>query len=105
MNDAKCFSLGEGQFLEFSFALIGFRLPVGRARQLIMRFEGVGGPLAEPVIGSGHCEKLRRHHREEEENQPLSEHTKHDALPLGKPRHSTMRSTRSAIPSVLSRRT
>ena len=31
MNDAKCFSLGERQFLELAFSRVGFRLAVRRA--------------------------------------------------------------------------
>ena len=46
MNDAKPFSLGEGQFLEFAFSLIALRLAVGRTGQLIMGMNRAGGPLA-----------------------------------------------------------
>lgn len=49
MDDAKCFSLGERQLFEFT-ALIGFRLAVRRARQLIMRGHGTDGSLAQAII-------------------------------------------------------
>jgi hypothetical protein len=49
MHDAKGFSLGEGQFLQFSLALIGFSLAVTRARQLGLRMKR-GGPLARTIL-------------------------------------------------------
>src|SRR5262249_35845036 len=102
MNDAKRFSLGEGRFLEFPFALIGFRLPVWCAGELIMCFERAGGPLAQPIIGTGRRHKLHCEDREQEKHRSLFEHTKHDVLPLKKPCHRTMMSTQSAIPPARS---
>jgi hypothetical protein len=102
MNDAKSFSLGEGQFLELPFALIGFGLAVRCAGQLVMGFERDGGPLAQPIIGTGRRQKLQREDRKQQENHSLSKHASHDALSLKKLRHRSMMSTPSAIPSASS---
>ena len=97
MNDAKRLSLGERQFLEFAFALIGFGLTVRRARHLVVCMIRAGGDMAQTIIGTGRAEELHRAQCEQEEKQTLCECTDHDALPLRKWHHSTMMSTRFAI--------
>ena len=98
MNDAKCFSLGERQFLELAFSRIGFRLAVRRARQLIVRMYRADGPLAQAIISARRAHELHCANREEEKKKTVPEGTKHGALPLRKSGHRTMRDTPSAIP-------
>lgn len=88
MNDAKCFSLREGQLFEFTlaltFSLIGFRLAVSRARQLIMRFHGAAGPMSQAIIGVRRAHGLHRAQGEQKEKQTVPQGTDHDVLPLKK---------------------
>ena len=71
MNDAKCFSLGERQFLELAFSRIGFRLAVRRARQLIVRMYRAGGPLAQAIISARRAHELHCANREEEKKKTV----------------------------------
>jgi hypothetical protein len=93
VDDAKCLSLGERQFLEFAFALIGFRLAVRCAGELIVSLEGAGGPLAKAIIQIRRAQKLHRADREQQEKQPRPGSMSHDTLPSRKPRHSIMSGT------------
>ena len=104
MNHAKRFPLGERQFFEFAFALVGFRLAVGCAWHLIMRVEGAGGPLAHAVIGAARAKELHGAHRKQEEKEAVPERTEHDALPREKSSHRTMTHPLFAIPSAHARR-
>ena len=97
MDDAKGFSLGERQFLEFAFPLIGFRLTVGCAGELIVRVKRAGGPLAKTIIRKRRAQELHRADREQKEKQPVPGDTNHD-LPPRKSNHRTMSSPPSAIP-------
>ena len=97
MDDAKGFSLGERQFLEFALALIGFRLTVGCTGELIVRLKRAGGPLAKTIIRKRRAQELHCADREQKEKQPVPGDTNHD-LPPRKSDHRTMRSTLSAIP-------
>lgn len=65
MDDAKGFSLGERQFLEFAFALIGFRLTVGCAGELIVRVKRAGGPLAKTIIRKRRAQELHSADRQQ----------------------------------------
>ena len=98
MNDAKCFSLSERQLFELAFSWVGFRLAVRRARLLIVRMYRAGGPLAQAIISERRAHELHRANGEEEKKKTVPG-TKHDALPLGKSGHRTMRDTPSAIHS------
>jgi len=60
MNDAKCFPLGERQFL----SLIIFHLAVRRTRQLILGVNGAGGPLVQAIIRARRAYELHRAQRE-----------------------------------------
>lgn len=97
MDDAKGFSLGERQFLEFAFALIGFRLTVGCAGELIVRVKRAGGPLAKTIIRKRRAQELHRADREQKEKRSVPGDTNHDLSPR-KSDHRTMSSTLSAIP-------
>lgn len=96
MDDAKGFSLGERQFLEFAFTLIRFSLTVGCAGELIVRLKRAGGPLTQAITRIGRAQELHRADREQEEKQPVPGETNHD-LPPRKSDHRTMSSTPSAI--------
>ena len=65
MDDAKGFSLGERQLLKLAFALIGFRLTVGCAGELILRVKRAGGPLAKAIIRIRRAQELHRTEREQ----------------------------------------
>ena len=81
LDDAKGFTLGERKFLEFVFALIGFRLAVGCAGKLIVRLKRDGGPLAKALTRVRHPQRLDRANREQKEKQPVGGEPNHDALP------------------------
>ena len=81
MDDAEGFSLGERQLLEFAFALIGFRLTVGCAGELIVRLKRARGPLAKTMIRKRRAQELHRADREQKEKQPVPGHTNHDLFP------------------------
>jgi hypothetical protein len=99
MDDTKGLSLGKRQLLEFAFALIGFRLAVRRAGQLVVRVKGAGGPLVKTIARIRRAQKLHRADREQNEEQLMPGYTNHDALPPRESRHRNMSSTRSAIAS------
>ena len=99
MNDAKRFTLSERQFLEFARSLIGFRLAVRRAGQLIVGMNRVGGPLAQAIIGARRAYELHRAQREQENKHTVPEVTEHDALPQRKSGKGITMSTCSAIPT------
>jgi hypothetical protein len=102
MDDAKRFSLGEREFLEFA-ALI--RLSVSCARHLLVRLQRVAGPLAGALIGPRCAEELHGADDKKEKKHTLTERTEHDALPLRKSPHGTMVATHSAIRFDLCSRT
>lgn len=95
MHDAKGFSLGERQFLQFSLALVGFSLAVTGARQLILRMQR-GGPLAQTILSIRCRQEQHRAYGEKKEKKTLPEVTDHDALPPRKWTHGTMMSTQFA---------
>lgn len=95
MHDAKGFSLGERQFLEFAFDLIGFSLAVRGARQLILRVNR-GGALLQAILRICRAQELHRAYGEKEEKKTVPEATDHDALPPKKWAHGTMMSTQFA---------
>ena len=103
MDDAKGFSLGERQFLDLAFALIGFRLTVGCAGELIVRLKRAGRPLAKAIIRIGRAQELHRADREQKEKQPVPGETNHELSPQ-KSDHRTMSRTLSAIPCNASQR-
>ena len=101
VNDANGFPLGERQFFEFAFSLIGFRLAVGRTRQLVMGMDGVGRPFGQAIIGARRAYELHHAQGEQEKNQTEPHGTDHHPCPRQKRVHRTMSSTRSAIPGHL----
>lgn len=102
MDDPKRLALGERQFFEFAFALIAFRLAVGRPGELVMGVDRRGGgPLALALIEARRAHELDGADREEKQKKTVSKGTDHDALPLTKWRHRTMRYAPSAIPFCL----
>jgi hypothetical protein len=95
MDDTKGFPLGERQFLEFAFDLIGFSLAVRGARQLILCVNR-GGPLPQAILGIRRAQELHRAYGEKKEKKTVPESTDHDALPPKKSAHGTMMSTQFA---------
>ena len=69
MNDTKGLSLGERKFLEFAFTLIGFRLAVRCAGQLIVRLKGVGGALSKTIVRIRRAQELHRADGKQNEEQ------------------------------------
>ena len=73
VDDPKCLSLGERQLFELAFPLIGFRLAVGCAGELIVGLKGgTGGPLAKAIIRISRAQKLHRADREQKQKQPMA---------------------------------
>jgi hypothetical protein len=89
-NGAEGFPLGERQFVEFALSLIGLRLAVERAGQLVMGMDWVGGPLALAIIGACRAYELHDAQGEQEEKYAVPDGTNHHRLPpreVGQPYH------------------
>ena len=71
VDDTKGLSLGQRQFLEFAFALIGFRLAVRCAGQLIVRLKRAGGPMSKTIVLVCRAQELHRADGEQHEEQPM----------------------------------
>jgi hypothetical protein len=83
-NDAEGFPLGGRQFIEFALSLIGLRLAVKRAGQLVLGMDWVGGPLALAIIGARRAYELHHAQGEQEEKYTVPDGTTHHRLPPDK---------------------